>query len=225
MPYKYIGCLSLHICEYLLMYRSLKIFHLDIDINTSISSFMIFAFSITHKKGGWFTFVKNPTQSYQELGGFSFCFVFSPENLKFSCLLNSPILGWACSFFFHFHSFSIRKTAQSQSRKGILLPRSQPPCSDSAPAAGNWVDLPRLWLNSFIFLLTPNSDWHTEVCWPGSCLAWLTLLSLPMSLPVPLGSQAQLKSQGANFTGLPGRHTWLVPSTLVSHPWLQPFNS
>lgn len=99
--------MSLHICEYLLMYRSLKIFHLDIDINTSISSFMIFAFSITHKKGGWFTFVKNPTQSYQELGGFSFCFVFSPENLKFSCLLNSPILGWACSFFFHFHSFSI----------------------------------------------------------------------------------------------------------------------
>lgn len=123
---------------------------------------------------------------------------------KSSPLLNSPICTWMALLIIFF--IYIRKTAQNQSRKGELLPRTQPPCPDCAPAAGSWVDLPRLWLNS-ISWLNPNSDWHTDAHCLGSCLAWLSPLQLPLILPVPLASQAQLNSQGANLIGLPELYT------------------
>lgn len=57
--------MSLHIYEYLWIERSLNN-HLDID--TSIFFFMIFAFSIMHKKVVSSFLLKYPTLSYQELG-------------------------------------------------------------------------------------------------------------------------------------------------------------
>ena len=76
--YRYFGSLSLHTCEYWLMYISLKLFRSDIDINTSVISFIIFVFSIMHRK----------VDSYWELGGgVLFCLFFSKSNLQ----LNSPI--------------------------------------------------------------------------------------------------------------------------------------
>lgn len=55
--------MSLHIYEYLLIYKSLNN---HIDINTSI--FMIFAFNIMHRKVVSSFLLKYPTHSYQELG-------------------------------------------------------------------------------------------------------------------------------------------------------------
>lgn len=176
------------------MYISLKLFHSDIDINTSVISFIIFVFSIMHRK----------VDSYWELGGgLLFCLFFSKSNLQ----LNSPICSWmALLILFPVISGKWLKT---RAGRGEQLPMTQPLCA----LTDGWVNLPRLWLSS-ISRLNPNFDCHTEAHCLGS--------HLPMILPMSLASQAQLNSKSANLSELPEHCTFSAFQTRLS-PWAATF--
>lgn len=142
--------MSLHTCEYWLIYTNLKLF--CIDINMSVISFIIFVFSIMHRK----------VDSYWELGFFCCCFACFSANLT-CCWILQYVLGWPCSFFFHLYQENGSK--QEQEGESSCPWHSHSDCA----LTDGWVNLPRLWLNS-ISRLNPNSDWHTA---SGPTFPWL----------------------------------------------------